>query len=60
MRLTAQDDMFPGLPEGLVATKLEVRGGLESVDRVDVDDVARLWKGMSSRLLGSRRNRQSC
>ncbi|KAI4234963.1 MAG: hypothetical protein LQ349_003468 [Xanthoria aureola] len=36
--------MPQGLPEGLVATKLDVRGGLESVDRVDVEDVARLWK----------------
>ncbi|KAI4269712.1 MAG: hypothetical protein L6R38_007370 [Xanthoria sp. 2 TBL-2021] len=46
--------MFPGLPEGLVATKLEVRGGLESVDRVDVDDVARLWKAIFAEDVGRR------
>ncbi len=43
--------MPEGLPEGLVTTKVEVRGELESVDRVDVDDIARLWKGISSRQL---------
>ena len=42
--------MPQSLPEGLVATKPEVRGGLESVDPVDVEDIARLWKGMSLRM----------
>ena len=47
----SHDDMPQSLPEGLVATKPEVRGGLESVDPVDVEDIARLWKGMSLRML---------
>lgn len=45
------DHMPQSLPEGLVATKPEVRGGLESVDQVDVEDIARLWKGTSWRML---------
>ncbi|KAL8767810.1 MAG: hypothetical protein Q9209_005804 [Squamulea sp. 1 TL-2023] len=36
--------MPEGLPEGLLTTRVEVRGNLESVDQVDVEDIARLWK----------------
>ncbi|KAL8809177.1 MAG: hypothetical protein Q9223_003275 [Gallowayella weberi] len=36
--------MPEGLPEGLVTTNVHVKGNLESVDRVDVEDIARLWK----------------
>ncbi|KAL8695540.1 MAG: hypothetical protein Q9224_003373 [Gallowayella concinna] len=36
--------MPEGLPEGLVTTNVQVKGNLESVDRVDVEDIARLWK----------------
>ncbi|KAI4240162.1 MAG: hypothetical protein L6R40_005295 [Gallowayella cf. fulva] len=36
--------MPEGLPEGLFTTNVEVRRDLESVDRVDVEDIARLWK----------------
>jgi hypothetical protein len=40
---------MPGgqLPEGLVTTNNEtVREEIENVDRVDLKDVARLWRGM--------------
>ncbi|KAL8911803.1 MAG: hypothetical protein Q9171_003071 [Xanthocarpia ochracea] len=46
--------MPEGLPEGLVTTKVEVRGELESVDRVDVDDIARLWKDTFAEDVGRR------
>ncbi|KAL9591684.1 MAG: hypothetical protein Q9179_007475 [Wetmoreana sp. 5 TL-2023] len=37
--------MAEGLPEGLVATNQDVRGNIESVNRMDVEDIIRLWKG---------------
>ncbi|KAL8939833.1 MAG: hypothetical protein Q9211_002561 [Gyalolechia sp. 1 TL-2023] len=36
--------MAEGLPKGLIATNEAVKGNLESVDRVHVEDIARLWK----------------
>ncbi|KAL8693768.1 MAG: hypothetical protein Q9218_001464 [Villophora microphyllina] len=41
--------MTEGLPEGLITTKEDVRESIESVDRVDVEDIARLWKGMPAK-----------
>ncbi|KAL9601214.1 MAG: hypothetical protein Q9179_002943 [Wetmoreana sp. 5 TL-2023] len=37
--------MAEGLPEGLVTTNQDVKGNIESVDRLDVEDITRLWKG---------------
>ncbi|KAL8843333.1 MAG: hypothetical protein Q9170_000191 [Blastenia crenularia] len=37
--------MAEGLPEGLVTTNEAVKGNIQSVDRVDAEDIARLWKG---------------
>ena len=34
-----------GLPEGLVSTKEAVSGEIERVDRVEAEDVQKLWKG---------------
>ena len=34
-----------GLPQGLVSTKEVVSGEIESVDRVEAEDVQKLWKG---------------
>ena len=34
-----------GLPEGLVSTKEVVSGEIERVDRVEAEDVQKLWKG---------------
>ncbi|KAL8780169.1 MAG: hypothetical protein Q9194_001064 [Teloschistes cf. exilis] len=36
--------MAQGLPEGLLTTKEDVRGSIESVDNVEIEDIARLWK----------------
>lgn len=44
--LAAPSKMAPRLPEGLITTNEGVKENIESVDRVNVDDVARLWKGM--------------
>lgn len=40
--------MATGLPEGLLKTDESVKGKIESVDRVEVEDIARLWKGVLS------------
>lgn len=40
--------MAEGLPKGLITTNAAVKGSIESVDRVDVKDIARLWKGTLS------------
>ncbi|KAL8736383.1 MAG: hypothetical protein Q9181_002435 [Wetmoreana brouardii] len=37
--------MAEGLPEGLLTTNQDVTSNIESVDRVDVEDIVRLWKG---------------
>ena len=37
--------MVESLPEGLVTTCEAVKGNIESVHRIDVEDIARLWKG---------------
>ncbi|KAL8674181.1 MAG: hypothetical protein Q9168_001432 [Polycauliona sp. 1 TL-2023] len=42
--------MPQGLPEGLVTTKIEVKGDLEGADPVHVDDIARLWKALFSKI----------
>ena len=34
-----------GLPQGLVSTKEVVSGEIERVDRVEAEDVQKLWKG---------------
>ena len=34
-----------GLPEGLVSNKEEVSGEIQRVDRVEAEDVQRLWRG---------------
>ena len=34
-----------GLPPGLVSTKEVVSGEIEQVDRVEAEDVQKLWKG---------------
>ncbi|KAL8666067.1 MAG: hypothetical protein Q9202_001804 [Teloschistes flavicans] len=36
--------MAEGLPEGLLTTKEDVRGSIESVDHVEIEDIARLWR----------------
>lgn len=36
--------MAEGLPKGLITTNEALKGSIESVDRVDVEDIARLWK----------------
>ncbi|KAL9006028.1 MAG: hypothetical protein Q9188_001206 [Gyalolechia gomerana] len=36
--------MAEGLPKGLITTNETVKGNIESVDRVDVEDISRLWK----------------
>ncbi|KAL8945058.1 MAG: hypothetical protein Q9216_000042 [Gyalolechia sp. 2 TL-2023] len=36
--------MAEGLPKGLITTNEAVKGNIESVNRVDVEDIARLWK----------------
>ncbi|KAL8716381.1 MAG: hypothetical protein Q9220_000288 [cf. Caloplaca sp. 1 TL-2023] len=36
--------MREGLPEGLFSTSAGVRGNIEKTDKVDVEDIARLWK----------------
>lgn len=41
--------MAEGLPEGLLTTKEDVRGSIESVDHVEIEDIARLWKGMPAK-----------
>ena len=35
-----------GLPQGLVSTKEAVSGEIERVDRVEAEDVQKLWKGI--------------
>ena len=37
--------MADGLPEGLVTNTEAISGDIESVDRVDVEDLAHLWRG---------------
>ncbi len=34
-----------GLPQGLVSNKDVVSGEIERVDRVEAEDVQKLWKG---------------
>lgn len=45
--------MARGLPEGLVTTSDGVQADIESFDRVDVEDVVRLWKGVRHRNVGT-------
>lgn len=37
--------MSGGLPEGLVTSTDSIEGEIESVDRVAVEDITKLWKG---------------
>ncbi|KAL8653131.1 MAG: hypothetical protein Q9210_002285 [Variospora velana] len=37
--------MAQGLPEGLIKTNEGFAGSIQSVDRIDEEDIARLWKG---------------
>lgn len=46
--------MAEGLPKGLITTNEAVKGNIESVDRVDVEDIARLWKGTPLQVQGPR------
>ena len=39
--------MQRGLPEGLINSKESVPGAIEELDRVDVEQIIFLWKGMS-------------
>lgn len=34
-----------GLPEGLVTNSETITGNIDSMDRVDVEDIITLWKG---------------
>ena len=36
-----------GLPEGLVSNKEVVSGEIRRVDRVEAEDVQKLWRGMA-------------
>lgn len=38
--------MAERLPEGLIKTNEGFAGTIESVDHVDEEDIARLWKGV--------------
>ncbi len=37
--------MAEGLPEGLVVTNEAVTGDIQRVDRIDVEDIRKLWLG---------------
>ena len=39
--------MAEGLPEGFVTSNDSVSGNIRRIDHIDVDDVARLWRGIS-------------
>lgn len=38
--------MADGLPEGLVTNSSSIKGEIERVDRVAIEDVIQLWKGI--------------
>lgn len=38
--------MAEGLPEGLVVNNHRITGEIERVDRVVVEDITKLWKGI--------------
>lgn len=38
--------MARGLPEGLVSNRVEVSDEIERVDKVEAEDVQKLWRGM--------------
>lgn len=49
--------MSGGLPEGLVTSTDSIEGEIESVDRVAVEDITKLWKGRMLRMMLSWREK---
>lgn len=46
--------MADGLPEGLVVHSQGLTGEIDRVDRVESEDIAQLWKGISRSCQDSR------
>ena len=43
-------DMTEGLPKGLIATNENVSSEIEREDRVAVEDITKLWRGIAAML----------